>query len=250
MKAPGSEHVFDAIVVGAGVIGLSIAYELLSRDRSVLVIEKDRPGAGASSVAGGMLAAVSESEDQPDTLTELCMESARLYPGFISALERVSGRHAYYRDDGTLWVALNRDDQQELERLEVTLVQRNLEVERLDAGQITALEPHLSPRVLGGLRVPGDHQVDPRALLRVLQRAVRVLGGRFLCPARVTRVVERNARAAGVLSVDPDGREQVIAAEHVVLAAGAWSGTEILGPDAPFAVRRSRANSCGCGGLF
>jgi glycine oxidase len=237
MNAPTSEHAFDAIVVGAGAIGLSIAYELLSRDRSVLVIEKDRPGAGASSVAGGMLAAVSESEDQPDTLTQLCVEAARQYPAFVAALEHVAGQSACYRDDGTLWVALNRDDQQELERLEATLVERDLEVERLDPGRITALEPHLSPRVLGGLRVPGDHQVDPRALLRVLQRAVRALGGRLLCPARVARVVERNGRAAGVLVVDPDGREQVIAAEHVVLAAGAWTGSELLGPDAPFSVR-------------
>jgi glycine oxidase len=232
-----SARSFDTIVVGAGVIGLSIAYELLCRDRSVLVIDKDRPGAGASRVAGGMLAAVSEAEDQPDTLTELCLEAARRYPGFVEGLERVSGQRARYSDEGTLWVALNRDDQQELQRLEATLLEKDLAVECLDAGRITALEPHLSPRVLGGLRVAGDHQVDPRALLRVLQRAVHALGGRFLYPARVVRVIERNGRAAGVLAVDPEGREQVVAGTHVVLAAGAWTGDEILGPDSPFSVR-------------
>ena len=237
MSPAASDPTFDAVVVGAGVIGLSIAYELLRRDRSVLVIEKERPGAGASSVAGGMLAAVSESEDQPETFTELCMEAARQYPGFVADLERVSGRPARYRDDGTLWVALNRDDQQELERLEASLLARELAVERLDGGEITTLEPHVSPRALGGLRVAGDHQVDPRALLSALQRAVRALGGRFLCPARVGRVVERNGRVAGVLAVDPDGREHSIAAEHVVLATGAWTGPEGLGPAAPASVR-------------
>lgn len=237
MNAPASDRAFDAVVVGAGVIGLSIAYELLCRDRSVVVIEKDRPGAGASGAAGGMLAAISEAEDQPDTLTELCLEAARQYPGFVVGLERVAGRRTGYRDEGTLWVALNRDDQRELERLEATLSGQDLPVEHLDAGQIIALEPHLSARVLGGLRVASDHQIDPRALLRVLQRAVRALGGRFLCPARVLRVVEKNGRAAGVLAVDPDGREHVVAARHVVLAAGAWTDASILGPDSPFSLR-------------
>ena len=231
------EREFDTIVVGAGVIGLSIAYELLCRDRSVLIVEKDRPGAGASSVAGGMLGAVSEAEDQPDTLTELCLEAARRYPEFVDRLERVSKRSTRYRNDGTLWVALNRDDEQELERLEDTLTERELDVERLDAAQLVAIEPHLSPRVLMGLRVPGDHQIDPRALLRVLQCAVRSLGGRFLCPARVTRVVERNGRAAGVLAADPDGREHLVASTHVVVAAGAWTGASILGADSPFVLR-------------
>jgi len=223
MRMLESDYAFDVVVVGAGIIGLSVAYELLCRDRSVLVIEKERAGAGASSVAGGMLAAVSESEDQPDTLIDLCQESARMYPDFVAALERVSGRSTGYRDDGTLWLALDRDDQLELDRLETNLLSRGLDVQRLEAARITALEPHLSPRVLGGLRVPGDHQVDPRAMLAGLQRAVQGLGGRFLCPARVRRVVEKQERVAGVVVVDPDGREQVLASDHVVMAAGAWS---------------------------
>ncbi|NIL99509.1 MAG: glycine oxidase ThiO [Acidobacteria bacterium] len=228
---------FDVIVVGAGVIGLSIAYELLRRERSVLLIEKERPGAGASSVAGGMLAPVSESEDQPAPLTDLCLLAAREYPVFVGELERVGGRTTRYRDEGTLWVALNRDDQEELARLEAALHERDLAVEKLNAAGIAELEPHLSPRVLGGLRVPGDHQIDPRALLHVLQRAVRALGGRFLCPSRVRRVIAQDGRAVGVLAVDPDGSERALPAEQVVLATGAWTTSEILGKAAPFAVR-------------
>ncbi len=228
---------FDVIVVGAGVIGLSIAYELLRRERSVLVIEKERPGAGASSVAGGMLAPVSESEDQPEALTELCLEAARRYPGFVAELERLAERSTRYRDEGTLWVALNRDDQEELSRLESVLRTRDLAVEPLDAAGVARLEPHLSPRVLGGLHVPGDHQIDPRALLHVLQRAVRGLGGRFLCPSHVERVVERGGRAAGVIAVDPDGREHAWSARHTVLAAGAWTSAEMLGPATTVPVR-------------
>lgn len=237
MNAAASDRGFDAVVVGAGVIGLSIAYELLCRDRTVLVIEKERPGAGASSVAAGMLAAVLESEEQPDTLTELCLEAARCYPEFVAGLERVTGRRTNYRDDGTLWVALKRDDQRELQRLAATLSEKKLEFEPLDAAQMTALEPHLSPRVLGGLRVPNDHQVDPRGLLHVLQRAVGALGGRFLCPARVTRVVESAGRAAGVVAVDRDGHERIIHGTHVVLAAGAWTGNGIPAAVSPSSVR-------------
>jgi len=237
MNGHEASPAFDTIVVGAGVIGLSIAYELLRRERSVVVIERTRPGAGASGVAAGMLAPVFEAEDQPEVLTELCLESARRYPAFVADVERTAGRRTRYREEGTLWLALNRDDQQELERLENLLLTKDLPVERLTAESVAQLEPHLSPRVLGGLRVCDDRQVDPRALLSVLQRAVQALGGRFLCPLRVNEVIERNGRAVGVRGADPEGREQVVHGSHVVLAAGAWTTEEILGPAAPFLVR-------------
>ena len=231
---------FDAVIVGAGVIGLSIAYELLRRDRSVLLIERDRPGTGTSRVAGGMLAPICEAEDQPPVMTDLCLDAARRYPEFVAELERVSGTATGYRKEGTLWVALHRDDIGELARLESILASRDLPFEPLDAKRIAVIEPRLSSRVLDGLHVADDRQVDPRALLHALQRAVQRLGGRFLCPSTVHEIVVENGRVTGIWTGSPhdhDGGDEILAASNVVVCAGAWTTAAIRMPEPVAPVR-------------
>jgi glycine oxidase len=227
----------DTIVVGAGVIGLSIAFELLRRGRSVLLVEKSRPGAGSTDAAGGMLAPVCEAEEQPPGLTELCLDSAARYPGFVADLESVAGRRTGYREDGTLSLAFTRDEYAEVSRLAETLASMQLPFERVDAARIGELESHLSSRVVGGLHILGDRQIDPRALVQVLQRAVQKLGGRFLCPEAVTEVLRDGRRATGVRSEDPEGRERVTSAENIVLSAGAWTTEAIAGGEPGLTVR-------------
>jgi len=227
----------DTIVVGAGVIGLSVAFELLRRDRSVLLVERSRPGAGATNAAGGMLAPVYEAEEQPPALTALSLDSARRYPRFVEDLERIGGRSTAYREDGTLSVAFTRDDFADVSRLAATLESLELPFEHVDAARVRELEPHLSPRVVAGLRIEGDRQVDPRALVHVLQRAIRELGGTFLCPESVKEVLREDNRVVGVRSENPEGREHVTRAANVVLAAGAWTSAEIAGGEPGVTVR-------------
>jgi glycine oxidase len=104
----------DVAVVGAGVIGLSIAWRLALRGLSVVVLERATAGAGASLAATGMLAAAAEHEPGCHDLLSLALESQRQWPEFRAQLEAQSGHDIDFRECGTLVVALNRD---EVERL-------------------------------------------------------------------------------------------------------------------------------------
>jgi glycine oxidase len=222
----------EQLIVGGGVIGLALAFELLCRGRSVLVLERGEPGGGASDVAAGMLAPVSEADTGPDAVVALGQESLRRYPEFVERVEERSGIDCAYRTEGMLWVAVNRDERAELEHIEGTLLGKGLEARRLSAAQVLEREPHLSPRVTGGLLVPGDHQVDPRSLLRSLVGAIRAMGGRI----EAGRTVERIDARGGVHGQDREGRPFAYRAQQVVLAAGAW-GEEISLPLPPLGLR-------------
>jgi len=219
----------EHLIVGGGVIGLSLAFELLDRGRSVLVLERDEPGCGATDVAAGMLAPISEADTGPDAVVGLGQESLRRYPEFVRRVEKVSGIDCHYRTDGMIWVATNRDERAELEHIEGTLRGKGLEAERLGAAQVLEREPHLSPRVTGGLLVAGDHQVDPRALVRSLAAAIQALGGRIESGSTVERI-EAGGKVRGRAA---DGSPFECQAERVILAAGAWGEQISLPIEAP-----------------
>jgi glycine oxidase len=225
------------VIVGAGVIGLALAYELLRRDRRVLVLERARPAGGATAAAAGMLAPVSEARDEPSALIDLGIDSLRRFPRFVVELERLTGLDCGYRDEGTLWVALDRDGRAELRHLGETLARKGLDALELDAEELRRVEPHLSPRALGGMRVAGDHQVDPRSLGRCLAEAVDRLGGEVRSGRSVRRVETRNARVAAVAGVDANGDPFRIETANVIIAAGAWSEQSIELPLEPTGLR-------------
>ncbi|HEX6739572.1 MAG TPA: FAD-dependent oxidoreductase, partial [Vicinamibacteria bacterium] len=104
----------DLVIVGGGIIGLSIAYEAARRGLSVMIVERERLGSGATAVAAGMLAPVSEGEDSDPRLVALGLESARIYPEFVAAVEADAGRSCGYRSEGTLLLALHRDHEAQL----------------------------------------------------------------------------------------------------------------------------------------
>jgi glycine oxidase len=217
----------DVVIVGGGVIGLAVAYELCRLKRRVLVVERDRAGCGASRAAGGMLAPVSEAEiDAPEVIGFGC-DSLRRYPAFVAGIESLAGTRCGLRTEGTLWVAVDRDDLAELRHLSGTLTQKGLAVRPLDAEEVRESEPHLSGRVLGGLELADDHQVDPRALCHCLDVAVARSGGEVATGAVVERIEARGGRVGAVVGRDRDERTFRVEAESVVVAAGAWSGRDL-----------------------
>ena len=102
------------VVIGAGVIGLGIAWRLAQAGCPVTVYDRGEAGHGASWAAAGMLAAAVETEPGEEPLLPLTLESQRLWPDFARELEAASGISVDYRDEGTLVVALNRDDAEQL----------------------------------------------------------------------------------------------------------------------------------------
>lgn len=221
----------DVVVVGGGLVGLSIAWRASVAGLSATVVD-DTPGSGASWVGAGLLAPVTEVTYGEEPHLKLGLESAALYPHFIEELEDATGMDAGYRQNGTLVVAKDADDLAEVEELFRFQRSLGLEVERLLGSQCRELEPMLAPGIRGGLAVPGDHQVDTRALLSALLEACR-RSGVVMIEDRAREVLVQEDRTEGVrLS---DGR--LVSTGAVVVAAGCWSGSLVGIPDGLIPVR-------------
>ncbi|MEX0992786.1 MAG: glycine oxidase ThiO [Solirubrobacterales bacterium] len=223
----GSDRDFDAVVIGAGVIGLSIGWRAAQAGLSVCVVDREGPGGGASSVAGGMLAPVTEADFGERELIELNLEGAARYPAFVVELQEATGIDIDYRSCGTIAVATDRDELEMLERLHSLQRSLGLEAERLSAREARVLEPGLTPHVAGAVHAPGDHRVSPRALVEALRAAFEREGGWLRSAEGVKRVV---FAGDAVIGVELDSGER-IAAPQVVIAAGPWSGRVAGLPD-------------------
>ena len=216
----------ETVIVGGGIIGLSLAFELLARGQPVRVLLSEAHPGMATMTAAGMLAPVSEADVEHPDLVPLALDSLARYPAFVARVEDVSGLACGYRQEGLLWIGLHRDHRAEIDHLQTFMAERGLTAERLDARSLRRLEPHLSPRVVTGCRVPGDHQVDPRALRNALLVAIERLGGALQPEAHACGAEVAHGRLSGLHIEHPDGTRSMLPCESAVLANGAWLGGE------------------------
>lgn len=219
------------VVVGGGVVGLTIAWRLARAGRAVTVVDP-APASGASHAAAGMLAPVSEVAFTEEPLLRLGAASLRRWPAFAAELTADAGlepgagpRGLDYRADGTLDVAFSADDLAVLDELAAFMEKLGLTVQRLTGRECRRLEPMLAPSVRGGLLAPDDAWVDPRRVTAALLAALDRLAVPVVL-ARVTELRRDGDTVRGVRLAPPgDGSvRQEIEGERVVLAAGAWSG--------------------------
>lgn len=209
----------DLIVIGGGVIGLSIAWRAATAGLTVTVLDP-APGSGASGVAAGMLAPVTEVAYGEEALLALNLASARRWPAFAAELEAAAGVTVGYETAGTLQVAYDADDRRALDDLQAFQTELGLPVERLRSRDCRVREPLLSPRVRGGSFAPDDHQVDPRRVGAALDRACRAAGVRLVGEAAAAIEAPRG-RVAAVVRADG---ERLVAGQ-VVIATGAASAS-------------------------
>jgi glycine oxidase len=203
----------NVVVVGGGVIGLSVAWRLAAEHRVTLV--DPTPARGASWVAGGMLAPVTEAWPGEEKLLDLGSASLALWPAFARDLGLDLHTH------GTIVVGVDSADTAQLDILADFLASRGRDVDRLTGRELRRVEPTIGPSVRSGLLVPGDLAVDNRELLRRLSSSADV---EFLHePARAVR------------SGEVELTESTLRCDIAVIAAGAWSGT--LHPALASAVR-------------
>jgi glycine oxidase len=217
----------DVVVVGAGVIGLCIAWRLVQRGLGVTVVDP-AAGSGASWTAAGMLAPVTELHYEGRELLGLNLDAAAGYPAFVAELTEVTGLDVGYRPCGTIQAAWDGADLAALRDLHALHASLGVDSDMLTGRELRAREPSLAAGLPGGLWAPGDHQVDNRLLHGALLRAATA-GGAVLIAARVTGWLGSAAGISGVRT--DDGRS--LAAGTVVLAAGAWSGTVAAGTAPP-----------------
>lgn len=217
----------DVAVIGAGLIGCGIAFELGKRGASVTVFDRAEPGRAASWAGAGMLAPYSE-ELEDRALLELCDLSLRAYPDFVADLRERTGVDARLRMEGTLHVALDDVRATGLATQAATFARYGAQSEVLDRAETLACEPMLGREVRGAVRVRNEGSVDNRRLSRALTAACTALGVRF----DLSGAVELECDARRVRGIRTE--RGFVAAPVVVNAAGAWAA-ELAG--VPQAVR-------------
>jgi glycine oxidase len=221
---PNRSSSSDVVVVGAGAVGLAVAWRAAQRGLRVTVLERGGAlGAGASAVAAGMLAPISETIATELPLMRLGLASVDAYPKFVDELRDASRMDPGYLRCGTLLAARDGDEAEALGRELELRESLGLAVHRLRSSEARRLEPGLAPTVRLALEVPDDHAIDPRKLTAALAQAVTTAGGKLRTGAKVGEVTVNAGRVAGVRLADGEH----VAAEHVVVATGAW--TEAVG---------------------
>src|SRR3954462_15352971 len=199
-----NERSFDALVVGAGIVGAACARELAGSGMRVAVCERHEYSGGGATAAGmGHIAVMDDSEAQfalTSYSQELWMQLAGELPG-----------NAEYLPCGSLWVAADEEEFLEVERKYKFYSQHEVPVEILDGKQLADIEPHLRPGLTGALLMPRDSVCYPPCAARYMIEQTVARGGEVFYDSPISGVSDSGVRRT-------DG--SVISAGLIVLAAG------------------------------
>src|SRR5689334_13578600 len=213
---------YDAVVVGGGAIGLCCAWSIARRGGTVVVLDRSEPPAAATRVAAGMLAPVGELAFGEPELLRMTLAGAERYPSFVAELEAAGGIGCGYSREGALHIALDRDEAAELRRVHDLQRSLGLGAEWLPPRRCRELEPGLTPSFNGGVFAPEEGSVDPRRMVAALLAALAAEGVEVRTGVEVSEALRDGGRIVGVRTAT--GEE--LRAASVVLATGAWAGTE------------------------
>jgi len=216
----------DVIVAGAGVVGLSVARTLAAGGARVLVVERRRVGAEASSAAAGMLAPQAGELDSP--LLPLALEGRERHLRLAPELEEETGIALDLSRLGRLEVAFDEAEERALHERVRAQTARGLLAAALTAAELHDAEPNLSPAARAGAYYPGDRRIDNVRLTRALAASAVARGATLLTGRPVTGLVVEGGRVAGVRA----GTE-TLQAPVMVNATGAWAGLLAGDPQPP-----------------
>ncbi|MGC1686233.1 MAG: glycine oxidase ThiO [Candidatus Acidiferrales bacterium] len=208
---------FDAIIVGGGIIGGSLAFELANCKLSVLIVDRQTPGQEASWAAAGMLAPEPESADDIHALPLAKMSLAR-YPQFVNAIEEASGLPAQFRSDGTLRLYFGPNAERERDREAANHRHAGLSTESVSMAQAREIEPNIASSATAAAWLPYECSVDPRALTHAVLTAAKHSGVEIVSETAVNHVLASDGRCNGVVA----GTE-TFHSRHVIIAAGCFS---------------------------
>lgn len=204
-------------IIGAGVIGASIADVLAARGAAVTLFDMRAPGQGASQASAGVLSPYIEAKPG-STLLALGSRSLGMWDEWVAGLRaRASGVTFEYSRSGTLEVALTSEDAEHLRHSAEWLRSTGVAHQWLDAVAARTFAPAIAPHAVGGLVVAEHGCVNVSALVRALMSAARLSGAVCVTPVEVLHVEQK--RDLVVVRVGDDTREF----DHVVLAAGSWT---------------------------
>jgi glycine oxidase len=208
---------FDVAIIGGGLIGASIAFELAGEKLRVGVFDRQEPGREASWAAAGMLSPAPDTpRDFP--LVPLGRESLRLYPEFISSIEEESGRSIGYTREGTLEVFSGANGELDRDRRISECRSLGLSAEPVTLDTTRQWEPAIGPGVRAVACLPDEGTVEPRSVTSAVIMAARNRHVAIRGHCQVTSLIRKGDRCIGIVT----GGEEIFAA-HVVLAAGSFS---------------------------
>ena len=228
----------DVVVVGAGVIGCFIAYELSKAGFEVVVVEKSQVGSEASSAAAGLLVPLHMAEEERTPLFDLYLASTKMFPNFVPELQQETVIDVEYRPSGTLRVSLSDEEEavrfSQFQNWEKAF---GMAMTWLDKEEAHALEPELAPTVCGGIFSHDEAYINSARLVLALARAASLRKTRFLQGCLATGIRRQGDRFSAIQTTEGE-----ISAGHLVIAAGAWSRPlcEELGVTIPIAPARGQ----------
>lgn len=227
---------YDVLIVGGGLIGSSIAFELSSEKLRVAVLDRQQPGREASWAAAGMLA---PGPDSPESspLVPLGIESLRLYPEFTAAVERTSGKSTDFTRNGTLEVFCGLHAETARNKMVAEFHHLGLAAAAMSPKEASKLEPSLAPHAGAIASLPDEATIDPRLLVEAVLLAAKQCGAEIRANCAVDALLCEGKACVGVISAG-----QKFAAKQVIIAAGSFCGT-IAGGSTSDAARASDPQS-------
>jgi glycine oxidase len=208
----------EILIIGGGVIGLTIARELHKKGfRRITILERGEIGKESSYAAAGMLAPQAET-DKTDDFFRFCSESNQLYPQFTAELFDETDVDIELDRSGTLYLAFTDKDVKEIRQRFQWQKSAGLQVEHLSAQETRQAEPFVSPDVLESLFFPNDWQVENRKLLHALQKYCELYGIEIRERAEIKSLLTENGTIIGA-----ETEKEKFSAGKVVLATGAWT---------------------------
>ncbi|WP_457643405.1 glycine oxidase ThiO [Persephonella sp.] len=205
------------VIIGGGIIGMSIARELHKEGVAVAVVEKNKVGRGASWTAGGMLAPQAEGLE-PGTFLDFCLESRDMYEGFVRSLEKDIDMNVGYWKCGIFCPAFSEEEEKELKSKLETYINIGLTGEWVDRKELENRYPSLGREVVGGVLYPDDAQVDNRLVMLALEKYAKFRGIELLEFTEVKRVLIEKGKFKGV-----ETSKGVVEGDFGIITAGAWS---------------------------
>ncbi|MED1203571.1 glycine oxidase ThiO [Heyndrickxia acidicola] len=209
---------YDVLIIGGGVIGSSIAFQLSKQGKKVAILEKNRLASEASSAAAGMLGAQAELEEEIGPLFELAIKSRALFPHLAEELREISGIDIGLVQRGMLKVALTDCEAEKFKKIVQCQQAAGETAEWLDTEEVKKREAHLSSDIKGAIYIPKDGQVLAPDLSLAFAKSAAILGAEIYEFTKVNALLRHEGRVSGVLT-----DSEAFFADKVVIASGAWS---------------------------
>ena len=213
------KNIFDVIVIGGGIIGLSIACEMAERGKKVILLEKNKIGMEASWAAAGTLEPIWDAEGDGDELLQLKIKGEEMWRDFAQKIQEKTNIDVEYNASGGILIAMNFEEMNQLENTCKVATKYGIESRVLSKEEIISMEPAISADVFGGIFLASECYVNPRKVTKALHKYFEKIGGRIRENSKVTSLLEdENKTIIGVTT-----SYEKFFARQIVNCAGPWS---------------------------